>query len=91
MEDMFVMSRDGCVARVIGDQLKVEKESLLPIGLKRTGDITEWLTHRAIDHRRVNARLLKKALRLENKDDVHTVLKFNAATITDRNMLRRLY
>ena len=83
MEDMFLMSRDRCVARVIGDQLKVEEESLLPISLKRTGDIADWLTHRAIDHRRVNARLLKKALRLGNKDDVHTVLKFNAATITD--------
>lgn len=83
MEDMFLMSKDKCVARIVNDKLKVNDNNLLPIGIKWTEDVISWLAHRAVDRRRINARPLKRALRLENKDDVHTVLKFNAATITD--------
>ena len=38
---------------------------------------------RAIDCHRANSRLLKKALRLAEKDDISTVISVNAVTITD--------
>lgn len=83
MQDYFIMSRDKCVAEYSGGTLQVKDRALLPLHLARTGDFEGWLETRAIDEHRANSRLLKKALRLENKDDVSTVLHFNAATITD--------
>ena len=83
MQDMLLMSKDNCIARIHDDILEIVNEALLPLYLKRTRNIEEWLSMRAIDEHRTNSRLLKRALRLENKDDVHTVLRFNAATITD--------
>ena len=58
-------------------------EKLLPLYLKNTGNVEKWLETRAIDCHRANSRLLKKALRLSEKDDISTVLAVNGATITD--------
>jgi len=77
------MSKDRVVA-VVRDGLIIESDrALLPLYLKRTGDVEGWLAGRAIDPHRTNSRLLKKALRLTAADDVEVVLKVNAATITD--------
>lgn len=46
-------------------------------------DFTSWLESRAIDSHRANSRLLKKVLRLANRDDANTALAVNAVTITD--------
>jgi hypothetical protein len=43
-----------------------------------------------IDSRRANARLLKKALRLKEKDDLSTALYVKAATITDNYWIKPL-
>lgn len=83
MQDYIIMSRDTCVAAYVGGKLEVHEKALLPLYLARTNNLEGWLETRAIDGHRANSRLLKKALRLENKDDVSTVLHFNAATITD--------
>ena len=60
------------------------REDLLPLYLKRTKNIEGWIASRAIDEHRTNSRLLKKALRLRETDDVQTALAVNAATVTDR-------
>jgi len=83
MLNLMIMSKDKCVARYTGGKLEILKKDLLPLYLDRTGYVEGWLEQRAIDRHRTNSRLLKKALRLENKDDINTVLHFNAATITD--------
>jgi len=49
-----------------------------------------WLETRAIDSHRANSRLLKKALRLAEKDDISTVIHVNGATITDNYWIRSL-
>ena len=49
-----------------------------------------WLETRAIDRHRANSRLLKKALRLAEKDDISTVIHVNGATITDNYWIRPL-
>jgi hypothetical protein len=49
-----------------------------------------WLETRAIDSHRANSRLLKKALRLVEKDDVSTVIHVNGATITDNYWIREI-
>lgn len=54
------------------------------------GDIQAWLESRAVDGHRANSRLLKRALRLERKDDLTTVLAVNAATITDNYWVKPL-
>ena len=83
-----IMSRDNVIA-VVADGLIAESDpALLPLFLKRTGDIECWLKGRAIDAHRTNSRLLKKALRLTSADDAQVVLKVNAATVTDTYWFR---
>ncbi|MCL2124957.1 MAG: hypothetical protein FWH33_03080 [Oscillospiraceae bacterium] len=77
------MSRDAVAAIVTNGRMAVSDQALLPLYLKKTGDIESWLKGRAIDSHRTNSRLLKKALRISAADDIATVLKVNAATITD--------
>jgi len=84
-----IMSGDRVVA-VVRDGLIAESDKvLLPLFLKRTGDVESWLAGRAIDGHRTNSRLLKKALRLSGADDVEIVLKVNASTITDTYWFRQ--
>ena len=52
-------------------KLTVYNESLLPMYLKRIANADMWLETRAIDSHRANSRLLKKALRLTEKNRRH--------------------
>lgn len=90
MKDFEILSRDTVVAVWKDNELKVLNNDLLPLYLKRVSDAKSWLETRAIDSHRANSRLLKKALRLAEKDDVSTVLHVNAATITDTYWVRAI-
>lgn len=90
MKNFEILSRDTLVAVWQDNELKVWNNDLLPLYLKRVSDANAWLETRAIDSHRANSRLLKKALRLANKDDVSTVLHVNAATITDTYWVREI-
>lgn len=79
----FVMSGDSIVVKVVDDKIIEIDEKLAPLFFKNYSDIGGWLESRAIDSHRTNSRLLKKALRLDQKDDISTVLAVNAVTITD--------
>ena len=83
MEDLLLLSKDTPIAKLINGKVEPLLLERLPVYLQRTGNVEAWLTSRAIDGHRTNSRLLKKALRLENKDDLTAVLSVNAATITD--------
>lgn len=63
-------------------------QQLIPLYLKRTRDLEGWLAMRAIDNTRANSRLLKKVLRLKQKDDVNTVLAVNGSTLTDNYWIK---
>lgn len=90
MKDFEILSRDTVVAVWQNAELKVLNNALLPLYLKRVSNANSWLETRAIDSHRANSRLLKKALRLAEKDDVSTVLHVNAATITDTYWVRAI-
>lgn len=81
--DFYIMSRDHITAKWQNNKLDIVNQDLLPIYLKNTGNVNKWLETRAIDCHRAHSRLLKKALRLSEKDDISTVMTVNAATITD--------
>ncbi len=81
--DLLVMSGDVVVAKWINNELIIINDSLLPLQLKRHSDVSKWLETRAIDCHRANSRLLKKALRLSEKDDFSTAVSVNGVTITD--------
>lgn len=83
-----IMSGDTLVALWKESKLIVLNESLLPLYLYINQNADQWLAARAIDSRRPNSRLLKKALRLAEKDDVSTVIHVNGATITDNYWIR---
>jgi len=83
-----ILSRDTVVAVWEDEKLRVTNEALLPIFLKRVPNGDLWLQTRAIDSHRANSRLLKKALRLEERDDISTVVRVNGATITDGYWIR---
>lgn len=80
----MLMLEDREIAAVKNGEIVSCDEQMLPLYIRRTGNIEKWLASRAIDEHRVNSRLLKKALRIKAADDVETVLSVNAATITDR-------
>lgn len=88
--DFYIMNKDSVVAKWQADKLEIVNESLLPLYLKNTGNVDRWLETRAIDYHRANSRLLKKALRLTEKDDVSTVITVNAVTITDSYWIKPL-
>ena len=68
--------------------LSIKNHELLPLFLKREPNVHAWLSSRAADNRRPNIRLLKKALRLAQKDDISTVIHVYGATITDNYWIR---
>lgn len=88
--DFCIMNKDSVAAKWQSDRLEIVNESLLPLYLKNTGNVKRWLETRAIDYHRANSRLLKKALRLTEKDDISTVLTVNAVTITDSYWIKPL-
>ena len=83
-----LMSRNTIIATFEGGEIVNADDALLPLYLKRTGDIEGWLRMRAIDTHRTNSRLLKKALRLTTEADEELVLKVHGATITDTYWFR---
>ncbi len=83
-----ILSGDTVVAVWQNGNLDVINKDLLPLFPKRISNADMWLETRAIDSHRANSRLLKKALRLAEKDDISTVAHVNAATITDNYWIR---
>lgn len=80
----YLMSKDTPLATIERGYIEeVINPELLPIFLARTKDLKDWLEKRAIDAHRTHSRLLKKVLRLTERDDASTALAVNAATITD--------
>ncbi len=86
----FIMSKDIPVVKVENGIASIINEELAPLFFSRSCDVSAWLESRAIDSHRTNSRLLKKALRLSNKDDVDTVLSVNAVTITDNYWFKEM-
>lgn len=78
-----IMSADIPVVTIKNGVVVDKNEKLAPLFFNRCDDVSAWLKGRAIDSHRANSRLLKKALRLQNKDEISTVLVVNAVTITD--------
>lgn len=86
----YLMSKDTVIAKITDGVLTGTNKKLLPLYLLRTQDVEGFLKMRAIDSHRPNSRLIKKALRLAEKDDVSTVLNVNAVTITDTYWVKPL-
>ncbi len=63
-----ILSGDILVAVWKDNILAVKNEALLPLFLKRISNADIWLESGAIDSHRANSRLLKKALRLTEKE-----------------------
>lgn len=89
-KNYFIMSANTPVARWENGNLTVINAALLPLYLKRISNADSWLETRAIDSHRANSRLLKKALRLTECDDISTVISVNGATITDNYWIKGL-
>lgn len=89
-KNYFIMSADTPVAKWESGKLTVLNKTLLPLYLSRISNADMWLETRAIDSHRANSRLLKKALRLAERDDVSTVIYVNGATITDKYWIKEL-
>ena len=68
MSDYLILSQDTPVAKWENNRLTVLNEQRLPLFLKRVANADMWLETRAIDSHRANSRLLKKALRLTDRD-----------------------
>ena len=85
-----ILSGNTVVAVWKNNELNIISEDLLPLYLRKIQNADTWLETRAIDSHRANSRLLKKALRLTDKDDISTVIHVNGATITDNYWIREI-
>ncbi|MBQ7789615.1 MAG: HipA domain-containing protein [Clostridia bacterium] len=85
-----ILSENTVVAIWQNNKLNVLNEALLPLYLRKIQNADMWLETRAIDSHRANSRLLKKALRLTDKDDISTVIHVNGATIIDNYWIREI-
>ena len=90
MQDLLLLSKDIPIAKIINGIAQPIIPERLPLYFQHNKDAKFWLESRAVDRHRTNSRLLKKALRLENKDDLTAVLAVNAATITDNYWVKPL-
>ncbi len=90
LKDYLIMSGDIPCAKWENGELTVLNDKLLPLYLKRVHNAEMWLATRAIDTHRANSRLLKKALRLKEYNDISTVIHVNGATIIDNYWIRPL-
>ena len=86
--NFYIMSGDKIVGKWENEAFALADKALAPMYLVNTGNVNNWLETRAIDYHRTNSRLLKKALRLTEKDDVSTVISVHAATITDNYWIK---
>ena len=85
-----ILSGNTVVAVWKNNELNIVNQDLLPLYLRKIQNADTWLETRAIDSHRANSRLLKKALRLTDKDDISTVIHVNGATITDNYWIREI-
>lgn len=90
MRDYEILSGDTLVAVWQDGNLTVYCEKLLPQYLKKVPNADCWLASRAVDSHRPHSRLLKKALRMQERDDIATVIRANGATVTDNYWVRPL-
>lgn len=79
----YIMSENEVVVTITNGKILQIDTKKAPLHFQNGKSLEKWLKSRAIDSHRTNSRLLKKVLRLENKDDLNTVLAVNAVTITD--------
>lgn len=79
----YIMSADRQVVRIENGLVVDVDNQFAPLYFVNGKDFTSWLEGRAIDSHRANSRLLKRVLRLANRDDANTALAVNAVTITD--------
>ncbi|MDO5398978.1 MAG: hypothetical protein Q4G33_13720 [bacterium] len=86
--DFYIMNCDTVAAEYKDGKLNIVNKSLVPLFFFRSENVEKWLEIRAIDSHRANSRLLKKALRMSERDDVSTVLAVNAVTITDNYWIK---
>jgi len=88
LRDYQIMAGDRVTAEWKDGVLTVVCDDLLPLYLKRVKNPDLWLETRAVDTHRTHSRLLKKALRMAERDDLSTVKKVFGAAITDRYWIR---
>ncbi len=81
--DFYIMSKDKIAGKWENNNLTIIDDKIAPMYLVNTGNVIRWIETRAIDCYRANSRLLKKALRLTEKDDINTVLSVYAASVID--------
>lgn len=80
----FLMARDTPVAEITNNEIRLLNPKLAPLHFTvKHGTLETWLKERAVDTRRENSRLLRKALRLSDKPAEELTLAVNAASITD--------
>ena len=84
-----LMSGDDPVASFRGGRL-VSSSPRAPLFFRRSDDLSAWLASRAIDGHRVHSRILKKALRIAQRDDASAALSVHGATLTDDYWFRPL-
>ena len=78
-----LMSGDNEVAKFVNGVLTYIDNDKAPLYIKRTHNLTGFLSKRVIDESRTNSRLLKKILSIKEEDSLYISLRAHGAVITD--------
>lgn len=84
----YLLSGDTPVAEIKQGRVIPLDKTRMPLFLAAGGQLEYWLVSRAIDHRRPNARILKKVLLLSDASDLAAVLRVHGAKVTDDYWVR---
>lgn len=86
----YVMSGDDIVAEYNKGQLVFLDEQKCPLLIRRTKNLSLFLSSRALDNSRINSRLLKRYLRIAHESDEMVSLYAHGASITDNYWFKPL-
>lgn len=79
----YIMSKDDVVAEFNKNELIYIDEKRAPFIIKRTRDLTSFLSSRILDTSRTNARLLKRIMNIHTEEEYVIALKNHATSVTD--------
>ena len=86
----YVMSNDDIVAEYKQGKLIILDENKCPLLIRRTHNLSSFLSSRALDNSRINSRLLKRYLRIAHESDEMVSLYAHGASITDNYWFKPL-
>jgi len=89
MKKYYIMHMDEKIALATDEELlEIYVEFMLPPYLKEFKSVAKWLTTRAADKTRSSVRMVKRLLKMKEKNDIATALFVHGRVVTDNYWMK---